>query len=55
MAIRIQGLVIVLLGVLLLVSQYPITGRETGIASWCVAAGIISIIGGAASVIVLGD
>ena len=55
MIIRIQGLVIVLLGVLLLVSRIPITGSETGVAAWCVAAGMISILGGGASIIILGD
>ena len=55
MIIRTQGLVIVLLGVLLLVAQIPITGSETGVAAWCVAAGISSIIGGGASIMILGD
>jgi hypothetical protein len=55
MIIRMQGLVIVLLGMLLLVSRIPITGSETGVAAWCVAAGIISILGGGASIIILGD
>jgi hypothetical protein len=55
MVIRIQGLVIVLLGVLLLVSQMPITGHESGVGAWCVAVGIFAILGGGASIIILGD
>ena len=54
MLIRCQGLAIVLLGVILLVSRMPISGDETGVAATYIALGVWAIICGGASLIIFG-
>jgi len=49
MLIRCQGLAIILLGVILLVSRMPISGNETGAAATYITIGVLAIIYGGAS------
>jgi hypothetical protein len=52
---RVLGLFLIFIGAMLLISRIPITGNEHGTEAFYVVLGIITILVGAISNIVLGD